>query len=155
MLGAFYQNAPRGVCFGIPCLRLRRSHFMVQHLDNVYSYGTDFGVVSLVGTAIRPHPPLFCVCLFVLSVQDAIKPTLMQTAERTPVLVHAGPFANIAHGNSSIVADRVALKLVGEVTRRKKEKKREIKNNKKIWFFFVTCSPWTVPRQLVFGMCSP
>ncbi|CAN0583532.1 unnamed protein product, partial [Laminaria digitata] len=39
----------------------------------------------------------------------------MQTAEQTPVLVHAGPFANIAHGNSSIVADRVALKLVGEV----------------------------------------
>lgn len=39
----------------------------------------------------------------------------MQSAEQTPVLVHAGPFANIAHGNSSIVADRVALKLVGEV----------------------------------------
>ena len=32
----------------------------------------------------------------------------------TPVFVHAGPFANIAHGNSSIVADRLALKLVGE-----------------------------------------
>jgi len=38
----------------------------------------------------------------------------MQTVERTPVLVHAGPFANIAIGNSSIVADRLALKLVGE-----------------------------------------
>jgi formyltetrahydrofolate synthetase len=37
-----------------------------------------------------------------------------QTVERTPVLVHAGPFANIAHGNSSIVADQIALKLVGE-----------------------------------------
>ena len=31
----------------------------------------------------------------------------------TPVFVHAGPFANIAHGNSSILADRIALKLVG------------------------------------------
>jgi len=41
-------------------------------------------------------------------------PTLMQTVERTPVLVHAGPFANIATGNSSIVADEIALKLVGE-----------------------------------------
>jgi len=41
-------------------------------------------------------------------------PTIMQTAERTPVLVHAGPFANIATGNSSIVADEIALKLVGE-----------------------------------------
>ena len=40
-------------------------------------------------------------------------PTLMQTAEKTPVLVHAGPFANIATGNSSIVADQIALKLVG------------------------------------------
>ncbi|KAE9618537.1 putative formate--tetrahydrofolate ligase [Lupinus albus] len=45
--------------------------------------------------------------------KDAINPTLMQTLEGTPVLVHAGPFANIAHGNSSIVADRIALKLVG------------------------------------------
>ena len=32
----------------------------------------------------------------------------------TPVFVHAGPFANIAHGNSSIISDRMALKLVGE-----------------------------------------
>ncbi len=46
---------------------------------------------------------------------DAIKPTLMQTLEGTPVLVHAGPFANIAHGNSSIIADRVALKLADYV----------------------------------------
>lgn len=45
--------------------------------------------------------------------KDAINPTLMQTLEGTPVLVHAGPFANIAHGNSSIVADKVALKVVG------------------------------------------
>ncbi|KAJ7555939.1 hypothetical protein O6H91_05G061500 [Diphasiastrum complanatum] len=45
--------------------------------------------------------------------KDAIHPTLMQTLEGTPVFVHAGPFANIAHGNSSIVADQIALKLVG------------------------------------------
>ncbi len=45
--------------------------------------------------------------------KDAIKPTLMQTLEGTPVFVHAGPFANIAHGNSSIIADLIALKLVG------------------------------------------
>ena len=42
--------------------------------------------------------------------RDAIKPTLMQTLENTPALVHAGPFANIAHGNSSIIADMIALK---------------------------------------------
>ncbi len=42
---------------------------------------------------------------------EAVKPTLMQTLEGTPAFVHAGPFANIAHGNSSIIADRIALKL--------------------------------------------
>nr|XP_056707489.1 C-1-tetrahydrofolate synthase, cytoplasmic [Euleptes europaea] len=46
--------------------------------------------------------------------KDAIKPNLMQTLEGDPVFVHAGPFANIAHGNSSIVADKIALKLVGK-----------------------------------------
>ena len=43
--------------------------------------------------------------------KDAIQPNLMQTLEGTPVFVHAGPFANIAHGQSSIIADRIALKL--------------------------------------------
>ncbi len=43
--------------------------------------------------------------------KDAIKPNLLQTLERTPVFVHAGPFANIAHGNNSILADQIALKL--------------------------------------------
>jgi len=47
--------------------------------------------------------------------KDAIKPTLMQTVEGTPTLVHAGPFANIAHGNSSIIADKIALKLADYV----------------------------------------
>ncbi|GIX80350.1 c-1-tetrahydrofolate synthase, cytoplasmic [Caerostris darwini] len=46
--------------------------------------------------------------------KDAIKPNLMQTIEGAPVFVHAGPFANIAHGNSSIIADKLALKLVGK-----------------------------------------
>jgi formyltetrahydrofolate synthetase len=46
--------------------------------------------------------------------RDAIQPNLMQTIEGTPAFVHAGPFANIAHGNSSIVADQIALKLVGQ-----------------------------------------
>ncbi len=45
--------------------------------------------------------------------KDTIKPNLMQTLEGTPAFVHAGPFANIAHGNSSIIADQIALKLVG------------------------------------------
>lgn len=41
--------------------------------------------------------------------KDAIEPNLMQTSENTPVLIHAGPFANIAHGNSSLIADRLGL----------------------------------------------
>jgi methylenetetrahydrofolate dehydrogenase (NADP+)/methenyltetrahydrofolate cyclohydrolase/formyltetrahydrofolate synthetase/formate--tetrahydrofolate ligase len=45
--------------------------------------------------------------------KDTLMPNLMQTIEGTPAFVHAGPFANIAHGNSSIVADQLALKLVG------------------------------------------
>ncbi|KAL6690278.1 formate--tetrahydrofolate ligase domain-containing protein [Trichoderma pleuroticola] len=45
--------------------------------------------------------------------KDAIKPNLMQTLEGTPVFVHAGPFANISIGQSSILADRLALKLAG------------------------------------------
>ncbi len=43
--------------------------------------------------------------------KETIKPNLVQTLEGQPVLVHCGPFANIAHGNNSLVADRVALKL--------------------------------------------
>lgn len=46
--------------------------------------------------------------------KDAVNPTLIQTVEGTPVFVHAGPFANIAHGNSSIIADKLALRIVGK-----------------------------------------
>ena len=42
--------------------------------------------------------------------RDAIKPNLLQTLEHTPVLVHAGPFGNIAHGNSSVLADLIAIR---------------------------------------------
>ncbi|MCF7483503.1 formate--tetrahydrofolate ligase [Vibrio sp. J1-1] len=46
-----------------------------------------------------------------VTLKEAIAPTLMQTLEGVPTLIHAGPFANIAHGNSSIIADEIALKL--------------------------------------------
>lgn len=46
-----------------------------------------------------------------VSMKEAIEPTLMQTLEGIPTLIHAGPFANIAHGNSSIIADNIATKL--------------------------------------------
>jgi formyltetrahydrofolate synthetase len=47
--------------------------------------------------------------------REAIKPNLVQTLEGGPAFIHAGPFANIAHGNSSVVADRIALRLVDAV----------------------------------------
>jgi formate--tetrahydrofolate ligase len=47
--------------------------------------------------------------------KETIKPNLVQTIEGQPVLVHCGPFANIAHGNNSLVADQVALKLADYV----------------------------------------
>jgi formate--tetrahydrofolate ligase len=47
--------------------------------------------------------------------KDAIEPNLVQTLEGQPVLIHAGPFGNIAHANNSIIADRIALKLADYV----------------------------------------
>ena len=58
---------------------------------------------------------LGCAGAMTVLMKDAIKPTLMQTLEGTPAFVHAGPFANIAHGNSSIIADKIALKLADYV----------------------------------------
>ena len=58
---------------------------------------------------------LKCAGSMTVLLKDAINPNLMQTTENTPCFVHAGPFANIAHGNNSIVADRLALKLADYV----------------------------------------
>jgi formyltetrahydrofolate synthetase len=52
-----------------------------------------------------------CAGAMTVLMKDAIMPTLMQTLEGTPAFVHAGPFANIAHGQSSIIADKIAIKL--------------------------------------------
>ncbi|HEY5596069.1 MAG TPA: formate--tetrahydrofolate ligase [Candidatus Bipolaricaulota bacterium] len=50
-----------------------------------------------------------------LLLKDAIKPNLVQTLEHTPAFVHGGPFANIAHGHNTLIADRLALKLADYV----------------------------------------
>ena len=47
-------------------------------------------------------------------IKDVLFPTLMQTVELTPVLVHAGHFSRFATGNSSIVAEELSLKIVGQ-----------------------------------------
>ena len=54
---------------------------------------------------------LKCAGAMTVLMKDAIKPTLMQTLENGPCFVHAGPFANIAHGNSSVLADMIGVKL--------------------------------------------
>ncbi|HHY69600.1 MAG TPA: formate--tetrahydrofolate ligase [Bacillota bacterium] len=54
---------------------------------------------------------LRCAGAMTILMKDAIKPNIIQTLENTPVFVHAGPFANIAHGNSSILADMIATRL--------------------------------------------
>lgn len=54
---------------------------------------------------------LKCAGAMAVLLRDAIKPNIIQTLENTPVFVHAGPFANIAHGNSSILADMMATRL--------------------------------------------
>jgi formate--tetrahydrofolate ligase len=60
------------------------------------------------GTAVRAEDIGGAGAMAVI-MREAIKPNLMQTLENTPVLVHAGPFGNIAHGNSSVVADLIGI----------------------------------------------
>jgi methylenetetrahydrofolate dehydrogenase (NADP+)/methenyltetrahydrofolate cyclohydrolase/formyltetrahydrofolate synthetase/formate--tetrahydrofolate ligase len=73
----------------------------------------------VVGQSVRGEPvtaeQLGVAGAMTVLMKDAIMPNLMQTLEDTPAFVHAGPFANIAHGNSSIVADQIALKLADYV----------------------------------------
>ncbi len=73
----------------------------------------------VIGTNTRGEPitaeDLGVAGAMTVLMKDAIMPNLMQTLEGTPAFVHAGPFANIAHGNSSIVADQIALKLADYV----------------------------------------
>ncbi|MGE5263526.1 MAG: formate--tetrahydrofolate ligase [Acidobacteriota bacterium] len=69
----------------------------------------------IVGTSRAGRPitaaDLQCAGAMTVLLKEAIKPNLLQTLEHTPAFVHAGPFGNIAHGNNSILADQIALKL--------------------------------------------
>lgn len=69
----------------------------------------------VVGTSYDGNPvtaeDLKCAGAMAVLLKDAIKPNLLQTIEHSPCFVHAGPFANIAHGNNSILADMMACKL--------------------------------------------
>ncbi|MCZ6786979.1 MAG: formate--tetrahydrofolate ligase [Planctomycetota bacterium] len=69
----------------------------------------------VIGTSRKGEPvtaeDLKAAGAMTVLMKDALMPTLMQTLEHTPAFVHAGPFANIAPGNSSVIADQIALKL--------------------------------------------
>lgn len=73
----------------------------------------------LVGTTPAGDPvfaeDLGCAGAMAALLRDAIRPNLVQTCEYTPALVHTGPFGNIAHGNSSIVADLIGVRLADYV----------------------------------------
>ncbi|MBU1006417.1 MAG: formate--tetrahydrofolate ligase [Candidatus Omnitrophica bacterium] len=56
-----------------------------------------------------------CAGAMTVLLKDALKPNLIQTTENTPCIMHAGPFANIAHGNNSVLADMIALRLADYV----------------------------------------
>ncbi len=77
-------------------LKKRLGRILVAYkYDNAPVYAEDLGVTGAMAALLK----------------DAIKPNLVQTLENTPVLMHGGPFANIAHGCNSVAATRLALKL--------------------------------------------
>lgn len=85
---------------------------------------------NMVVAASRAGEPITCDdigCAGALTalLKDAIKPNIMQTLEGTPVFVHAGPFANISIGASSVLADKMALKLAGTSPSLSEEERQE------------------------------
>ncbi len=81
-------------------LKERLSRILVAYsMDNKPVYSGDLNAQGSMAVLLR----------------DAIKPNIVQTAEGTPAFIHTGPFGNIAHGTSSILADRIALKLADYV----------------------------------------
>lgn len=83
-------------------------HDMRQRIGKIIlGYNTEGGVITAEDLEVAGAMTVL--------LKEAIHPNLMQTIENTPVLIHAGPFANIAHGNSSVIADRVALPLADYV----------------------------------------
>ncbi|MBC3194220.1 formate--tetrahydrofolate ligase [Pseudonocardia sp. C8] len=83
------------LCDSLPDLRARLGRIVV---------GTDRGGDPVTAEQLKAAGAM-CVLL-----REAIKPNLMQTAEHTPAFVHCGPFGNIAHGNSSVVADLIGIR---------------------------------------------
>ena len=79
-----------------------------ERVENiVVAYDKDCGLVRAKS--------LNCADAVCVLLKEAIKPNLVQTLEGTPVLIHGGPFANIAHGCNSVIATKTALNLAGYI----------------------------------------
>ncbi|MFV0379326.1 MAG: formate--tetrahydrofolate ligase [Anaerorhabdus sp.] len=91
----------------ILCLSTSLSDFKERISNILIAYTYDDEPVFVKDLAIEG------ACALVM--KDAIKPNLVQTLENTPVLIHGGPFANIAHGCNSVLATKTALKLADYV----------------------------------------
>jgi len=102
----------------------RKSSFMITSASEIMAILALFkdwnDVQKMLGNIIvaynKKGRPLYtkefnAVSALLLLLKDALKPNLVQTIGGSPVLMHTGPFANIAHGNSSLVATRIALGL--------------------------------------------
>ena len=85
---------------GLADLRERLGHIVVAHsLDDEFVTAEQIGAAGAMTALLR----------------NALRPNLVQTIEHTPAMVHVGPFANISHGNSSVIADLTALRLADYV----------------------------------------
>lgn len=91
----------------ILCLASSLDDFKKRVNNVVIAYSNDGKVVTVKDLKIAGAVAMI--------MKDAIKPNLVQTLEHTPVLIHGGPFANIAHGCNSILATKLALKLADYV----------------------------------------
>ena len=106
----------------------RRTQFVITEASEVMAIlalASDLGDLRrrlgriLVGMTQDNRPVLAeelrCAGAMAALLRDAMRPNLLQTSEGTPAILHAGPFGNIAHGNCSIVADALALRLADYV----------------------------------------
>lgn len=91
----------------VMCLSKDLADFKERISKMVIAYNYD-GEIITVGD-------LGCAGAIAVIMKDAIKPNLVQTLEHTPVLIHGGPFANIAHGCNSVIATKTAMKLADYV----------------------------------------
>ncbi|HSC49300.1 MAG TPA: formate--tetrahydrofolate ligase [Gaiellaceae bacterium] len=115
-LGGKVNGAPRETGFDITAasevmaiVAVSRSHEDLRLRLGAITVGTTFD-----GEPVTAEQ-LGCAGSMAALLTDALKPNLVQTLEGHPALVHAGPFANIAHGNNSLLADRLGLKLADYV----------------------------------------